>query len=114
MIVTTARYVVSRTTAGGIAVREAAADGGRLLGYTVPAASCWVATVRYGVSWASQAEPTPEAAEKALRAELRMPETSSFCLICEEELGGPWCDGTHPELTVIDSDLVDVTFGGAR
>lgn len=108
-----ARLVVSRTTAGGIAVREPAPSS-RLLGYTAPFLTGWAACVRAGATWAAQTEATAEAAEKALRAELRMPERDAFCPICEEETGGPWCDGTHPELAVIEADVVDVTFGGGR
>lgn len=110
-----ARLVVSRTTTGGIAVREPAPSS-RLLGYTVPGHTDWVACVRAGDTWAAQAEATADAAEKALRAELRMPERTPACPICDEEPGGPWCDGRHPELTDVTdwAGLIDIPFGGTR
>lgn len=116
MNASTTRLVVSRTSAGGIAVREPAPLGGRLLGYTVPGHTGWVACVRAANTWAAQAEATAEAAEKALRGELRMPGTDPLCPICDEVVGGAWCDGRCDDNADVTywAGLVDVTFGGAR
>lgn len=112
MNMSTARLVVSRTTAGGIAVREPAPSG-RLLGYTVPGHMGWVACVRAGEEWAAQSEPTPDAAEKALRVELRMPERLPVCPVCEEEVGGPWCNGRHDDGADVTNwaELPDIYMG---
>jgi len=120
MIVATARYVVSRTSAGGMAVRELAADGGRLIGYTVPGRDGWIACIRTGLDatpWAASQQQTAEDAEAALRIELGMPGRSPACRVCGTPVEDP--DGCGGEC-VDDADitnygaLIDVAFGGGR
>lgn len=105
MIVRTARYVVSRTTAGGIAVRALADAGGHLLGYTVPTRDFWVACIRpdgeFGPAtpWPTSQQRTADDAEKVLRAELGMPDRpTELCPWCAEDPeSSDCCHGNHPD-----------------
>lgn len=107
MKTTNARLVVSRTTAGGIAVREHRT--GRLLGYTVPAHTDWVACVRAGETWAASHEVDPDAAEKALREELDMPARPAapcpWC--CMDPESADCCGGDHPDAHALAAEFDD-------
>jgi hypothetical protein len=115
MIVTPRKYVVSRTSAGGMSVRELAADGGRLLGYTVPGRDFWVACIRPAENadtgpWATSQQRTPEDAEAVLRAELGMPNRPGACPGCADDPEeGPFpCWGKcPPSVTVVHSSVGD-------
>lgn len=89
-------YVVSRTTAGGIAVNERShgTASGRLLGYTVPGHSGWVACVRAGETWAAAPATSTQDAERLLRAELRMPPRPEVpCCWCAMDPESSFCCG---------------------
>jgi len=124
-ITTARRLVVSRTNAGGIAVREQSPDrsvpyGGRLVGYTVRGHDGWLACHRGddGELWGTCAGATAEAVEILLRATLDMPLTPEEpCIWCGMDPETPFCcGGNHPARWALMAELAnapEITFGGA-